>query len=86
LPVKARRARRAAARRKQVRALPSAPAQPDVAAESRALLDAGESRHPEADARGEGSVQDPLQDWPESSGERDAWIAERRERDERQDR
>jgi hypothetical protein len=78
--------RREAARRRQARTGPVSSPQPDPGAESRALLDAGESRHPQADARGDGSIQDPLQDWPESTGEPDGWIAERQVRGEQPDR
>ncbi len=31
----------------------------------------------EADAAAEGSVEDPLQDWPEAEGEPDRWLLER---------
>lgn len=41
----------------------------------------------EADAAADGSVQDPLQDWPEAEGEPDGWLLERatppREQEER---
>ncbi|HSQ06059.1 MAG TPA: hypothetical protein VLN59_18625 [Burkholderiales bacterium] len=47
---------------------------------SRALLGLGEWRGA-PDAQAEGSIEDPLGDWPESSGEPDQWLLERREHD-----
>jgi hypothetical protein len=52
--------------------------QPDLQTLNRGLFgleqaDAGR----EAEAAAEGSMQDPLQDWPEAEGERDRWLLER---------
>ena len=41
---------------------------------SRALLDSGEGA-------GDPSVDDPLQDWPETEQEQDAWLLERHGKD-----
>ena len=56
------------------------PSQPDLDVVSRALLGLGEWRGA-PDAQAEGSIEDPLGDWPESSGEPDQWLLERREHD-----
>lgn len=70
----AKRARPAKAKRKR-RAGPAVPAgAQDLDAVSRAVFGVEDERRPKA---GE-SVEDPLQDWPESSGEPDRWVTERR--------
>jgi len=72
---KAKKAPRAKARPKKVRA-PSAPVPAeDANAASGALLALEDGRRPEAEA--DGSVEDPLQDWPEPEGEPDRWLDER---------
>jgi hypothetical protein len=53
---------------------PRVPA-PDASATSRALVDLEESRDP--DAERDGSVEDPLHDWPESADDTDEWLRER---------
>ncbi len=59
-------------------AAPVPPAPPDLEALNPGLVgiekpEAGR----EADAAVEGSVEDPLQDWPEAEGEPDGWLLER---------
>ena len=72
---KAKRVPRAKARPKKTRA-PSAPVPAeDANAASGALLALEDGREPEPD--GDGSVEDPLQDWPEAEGEPDRWLDER---------
>ena len=52
------------------------PAKQDLDAASRALLE--EREGPDAAAPRDASIEDPLQDWPESAGEEDQWLKERR--------
>jgi len=75
-------------RRKPVRgkrASPSPSAQEDLNATSRAFDEVGEVREPKAAAQDNESIEDPLQDWPESAGDADQWLKERRARDEQRD-
>jgi len=63
------------ARRKRQPAAPVAPQTPqDANAVNPALF---ESKEKEVAADDEASVQDPLQDWPESEPEDDRWLLER---------
>ena len=72
---KAKKARRAQARPKKART-PSAPVPAeDANAASSALLALEDGRAAEPDS--DGSVEDPLQDWPEAEGEPDRWLDER---------
>jgi hypothetical protein len=72
---KAKKAPRAKARPKKAR-VPSGPVPAeDANAASGALLALEAGRAPEPD--GDGSVEDPLQDWPEAEGEPDRWLDER---------
>ena len=66
--------RRTTSRKK--RAPLRSPAEQDLDATSRALFDLEQGREPQV--TDEGSVEDPLQDWPESTGEPDQWQNERR--------
>lgn len=66
---KAKKRRRAKAKRKPA---PSAARPRDLGAASRALLDTEE-----ASPEDERSVEDPLQDWPETEAEKDQWLVER---------
>lgn len=66
---KARKPRRAAAKKKPA---PSAARPQDFGAASRALLGTEE-----ANPEDERSVEDPLQDWPETEAEKDQWLVER---------
>jgi hypothetical protein len=50
----------------------------DLISTSRALYEFEQPSGPHAPARRKESVEDPLQDWPESSGEADRWLNERR--------
>jgi len=52
-------------------------AQEDLNATSRALYGVADEREPEALARDAESVEDPLQDWPESASEADPWLKSR---------
>jgi hypothetical protein len=75
---KAKKARRTKARSKQARA-PTAPG-PDQNgnAASAALLALENGRRAEdVEPEGDGSIEDPLQDWPEPEGEPDRWLDER---------
>lgn len=75
-------------RRKPVcrkRAPPPPSAQEDLNATGRALYDIAEAREPGAAAQDNESVEDPLQDWPESSGDADEWVKERRARNEQRE-
>ena len=60
------------------RAPPLPEAQEDLNAVSAALYDDAPAGDVEASARAGESVEDPLQDWPESDGEADGWLKERR--------
>jgi hypothetical protein len=72
---KAKRTRRAQPRG---RAKPAAPVVRGEAADapSHALLGLEPERGAQ-EAEGDGSVQDPLEDWPELAAERDRWLLER---------
>ncbi len=75
---KAKKARRTKARPKRARA-PAAPV-PDQNgnAASAALLALEDGRRAaDMEPEGDGSVEDPLQDWPEAEGEPDRWLDER---------
>lgn len=63
---------------------PPPPAEEDLNAMSSAVFDLGQERQPEAQAPADDSIEDPLQDWPESSGEPDQWLKERRARSDEQ--
>lgn len=65
---KPRRAKRKARRK----AVPPVARDRDLGAASRALLDTEE-----AGPEDERSVEDPLQDWPETESEKDQWLVER---------
>lgn len=70
-------------RRKPLRkeTAPPPPGAPeDLNATSRALYGVSQAEEPEAEAQGNESIEDPLQDWPESEGEADEWLKERRGR------
>jgi hypothetical protein len=60
------------------KAQPSPLGEDDLNATSDAVLDLTEKRQPETQAPADESIEDPLQDWPESSGEPDQWLDERR--------
>lgn len=64
-------------KRKRVQALPFS--QPDLDLASKALFGIEEGRGTPVE-QDERSVEDPLGDWPESSGESDQWLLERREK------
>jgi hypothetical protein len=49
-------------------------AREDLNATCPALYGVADEREPEALPRGAESVEDPLQDWPESAGEADHWL------------
>ncbi|MBI3043827.1 MAG: hypothetical protein HYY78_13495 [Betaproteobacteria bacterium] len=70
--------RRSAAKAGQPRkaASPVPPPQPDLQALNQGLFGL-EGAGREAGAAAEGSVQDPLRDWPEAEGEPDRWLLER---------
>jgi len=59
------------------RAPPSPPVHEDLKVTSRAVYGLDEERRPQTQRPNE-SIEDPLQDWPESSGEPDRWLNERR--------
>ena len=71
-------------RQRQKRLPPSAPVEEDLQAMSGAIFGFGEERQPEVQAPDRDSIEDPLQDWPESSGEPDQWLKERRGRGDEQ--
>jgi len=75
---KAKKARRTKARSKQARA-PTAPLPDQNGNAAGAALPAFEDGRRAADVEPEddGSVEDPLQDWPEAEGEPDRWLDER---------
>jgi hypothetical protein len=75
---RAKKARRVKARSKRVR-VPSAPVSDQGGnAASAALLALEEGRRgADMEPEGDGSVEDPLQDWPEAGGEPDRWLEER---------
>ena len=52
-------------------------AQEDLSAMSRALYGAEDEGEPGAPPAEPESVEDPLQDWPESAGEADHWLTSR---------
>ncbi len=54
--------------------------QPDLDVVSRALFNEEQGRAASG-KRDEQSIEDPLGDWPESSGEPDQWLREREEKD-----
>jgi hypothetical protein len=56
---------------------PSPPWQEDLKVTSVAVFSLEDERWPETRGPNE-SIEDPLQDWPESSGEPDQWLNERR--------
>jgi len=66
------------------RAPPPPPVEEDLNAMSGAIFGLGEERQPEAQVPVNDSIEDPLQDWPESSGEPDQWLKERRGRSDKQ--
>lgn len=70
--------------RKKRRAPPSPPGEEDLNAMSRAVFGLVEERQPQAQAPGNDSIEDPLQDWPESPGEADQGLTERRDRTDEQ--
>ena len=75
---RAKKAHRAKRRTEKVRA----PAEPvpdrDANAASGALLALEDGRGAAGvEPEGDGSVEDPLQDWPEAEGEPDRWLDER---------
>jgi hypothetical protein len=72
---KAKKARRTKARPKTVRERSAPVPAEDANAASGALLALEDGRAPEPD--GDGSVEDPLGDWPEAEGEPDRWLDER---------
>jgi hypothetical protein len=53
------------------------PAEQDLKATSGAVFGLEEERPPDTQGPNE-SIEDPLQDWPEDSGEPDQWLDERR--------
>ena len=55
---------------------PLARADEDLQATSRAIYELEDRRRPDTQRSNE-SIEDPLQDWPESSGEPDRWLDER---------
>ncbi|MGZ5094813.1 MAG: hypothetical protein ACXWIE_21355 [Burkholderiales bacterium] len=72
-------------RRKPLRRKSTPPgpgAQEDLNATSGALYEVAGARESGAAAQDNEPVEDPLEDWPETSGEEDQWVKERRARDE----
>jgi len=67
--------RRKSVPRKKPSRLPEA--QENLNVVSRALYGVTDGREPEALARDAESVEDPLQDWPDSAGEADHWLKSR---------
>lgn len=63
-------------RQRKKTAPPSPAAQEDLKVTSGALFGLEDERWPETQGPNE-SIEDPLQDWPESSGEPDQWLDER---------
>jgi hypothetical protein len=83
-----RRKKRKPAKSEEPRTAPSAdsPPQPDLQALNPGLLGAEDAGVVPEAAAAEGSVQDPLQDWPEAEGEADRWLLERPEEGEQVER
>jgi hypothetical protein len=74
---RARRARRAGSRTK-AQPVPPVAVPEDLNAAIAALLEAEDGRMGrQPDVAAEGSVQDPLADWPEVETEQDRWVLER---------
>lgn len=75
---RAKKARRASRGPKNIAAPPALVPEQEGNAASRALLGVDDGRGAaDAEPEGNGSVEDPLQDWPESEGEPDQWLDER---------
>ena len=72
----AKKTRRAKSRPRPGRAPAAPPPAENANAASDALLALEDGREP--DPERDGSVEDPLQDWPEAEGEPDRWLDERR--------
>ncbi len=75
---RAKKVRRAKRRPEKVRAPAGPLPDQDANAASDALLALEEGpRAADVEPEGDGSVEDPLQDWPEAEGEPDRWLEER---------
>lgn len=75
--MRARKRRRAKAGPPVKAPAPLPAAQPDLDALNPGLAGLEKADAGLADAAAEGSVQDPLQDWPEAEGEPDRWTLDR---------
>jgi predicted P-loop ATPase len=75
---RAKKVRRAKRRPEKARAPAGPLPDQDTNAASSALLALEEGRGAaDVEPEGDGSVEDPLQDWPEQEGEPDRWLEER---------